>query len=228
MTRAHRRSCSAFCQREKGASLEGSFCRCFQQNIPAPDDVDGRENDRDEQGVSDPSGSETGQVHHAVGKPVGGIDQIDEEGPSRESHESISDRQVEGRGDGLREKSGNAARLGAIEGEEVVQVIEDDERIVDGADQQKQTEKTNIMAALPSQAERAAPRRAVPARSEVGIITLECPPGECQHHKEEHFCGASGDSAEGGARDDEEQCAETGGQSLAITTLKELSGAGKK
>src|SRR5262249_9147418 len=137
--------CSLTGRGKKQASLEGSFCRCFQQNIPAPDDVDGRENDGDEQGVPDTAGTETGQVHHAVGKSVRCIDEIDEKGPSCKPHKSIADCHMEGRRDGFGEKSGNAAGFGAIEGEQIIQVIEDDERIVDGADQEKQTEKPDIM-----------------------------------------------------------------------------------
>src|SRR5262249_51954504 len=125
------------------------------------------------------------------------------------------------------EKSGNDAGIGAIEGEQIIQVIEDDERIIDGADQEKQTEKPDIMTALPRGAKGAAPRRHVVARPEVGIVTLECPPGEGEDHKEEDFCGASGDSAECCAGDDEKKCAETGCQGLEITTLKKLSCAGK-
>ncbi len=68
-----------------------------QQYIPAPDDVDGRENDGDEQGVPDTTGTKTGQVHHAVGKSVRCIDEIDEKGPSRESHKSIANCYMEGR-----------------------------------------------------------------------------------------------------------------------------------
>jgi len=214
--------------RGERASLEGLVNRCFQQYIPAPDDVDGRENDGDEQGVPDATGTKTGQVHHAVGKSVRCIDKIDEKGPSRKPYKSIADCHMEGRRDGFGEKSGNAAGFGAIEGEQIIQVIEDDERIIDGADQEKQTEKPDIMTALPRGAKGAAPRRHVVARPEVGIVTLECPPGEGEDHKEEDFCGASGDSAECCAGDDEKKCAETGCQGLEITTLKKLSCAGKK
>ena len=106
-----------------------------KENVTAPEDIQCGTHDGDQKGISNPPWSETGQVDRSIGKPISGIEQIDEERPSAEREESVSDNQMEGRGDRLSRKAGKTIQLGAIKGKQIVQVLENNPRIVEGADQ---------------------------------------------------------------------------------------------
>ena len=57
--------------------------------------------------------AETGQIDQAIGEPISSIEKIDKQRPSIKPQEPVSDCKVKGRGDGFREKTGNAVRFGA-------------------------------------------------------------------------------------------------------------------
>jgi len=64
---------------------------------------------------------------------------------------------MEDRRNRFRENAGNPGKFRAIEGQQIVEILQDDDRIVLCADQQEAPEKTDIVAALPCGAERPPP-----------------------------------------------------------------------
>ena len=108
----------------------------LQQDLPSPHDIDGGDHHGGEERVSDTSWSKAGQIDDTVSKPIRGIDQIDEERPAAQSDEPVSNRDMESGGNGLRQKSRNTAWFRTVKGQEIFEIIENDERVIDCADEQ--------------------------------------------------------------------------------------------
>ena len=193
--------------------------------MPPEEHIHGGEDDSAKQGIADASGPEAGQVHHPVREAVRGIDEVEKKGPSPAPDKAVSHCQVQDRRDGFGQETGEAPWLGAIKRKEVVQIRENDEGIVQGANDQEHTEEPDIMPAPPSGANGASPRGAAFRWSEIGIVALECPPGESQHHEEEHFRRTAGDMSESQAGDDECKSQKAGRKSLKITPLQGMARA---
>ena len=91
----------------------------LQQDLPSPHDIDGGDHHGGEERVSDTSWSKAGQIDDTVRKSIRGIDQIDEERPAAQSDESVSNRDMESWGNGLRQKSRNTAWFRTVKREQV-------------------------------------------------------------------------------------------------------------
>ena len=108
-------------------------------------EVDSRKYNGSEKGIANAARAETGQIDQAIGEPISSIEKIDKQRPSIKPQEPVSDCKVKGRGDGFREKTGNAVRFGAIKGKKVIEVVQDYPGIIQRADEQKEPEESNVL-----------------------------------------------------------------------------------
>ena len=202
---------------------------CSMSEDPSPrDHVTRKDDEGDEEGVPDPAGAKTGQIDEGIGGAVGGIDQIDQEGPFLDLQEAIPDQGMEKRGQCFRDEPGRAVQLGTKKRQQVIGISCDQEGIVPSTDQEEKSEEPDIVSLCPGDASAASKIRTAPGRPEGGVVALKGPPGKGQQHKEKDFSGSTGDSPERQAQKDQEDGAQAVEESCSISSANELSQSGKQ
>src|SRR5574341_1628894 len=121
----------------------------FLKTPPSPQEISRKGGQRDQQGVADPTWAKTGEVHHGIGHSIGGVEQVEKERPSPKAKKPIADRGMQHWRDGFGGNSHETGRFGAKEREEVLGIVEDDDRVIDGAQEKKGAEEANVMPLLP-------------------------------------------------------------------------------
>jgi hypothetical protein len=108
----------------------------LSQHPSSRENVDrGKDNDN-QQGVPDAARTKTREIHDAVREAVGGVHQVKQQCLSTEPYKSVPHGQMEGRRNGFRHETKDAARLRAEKGKCIVQVFQDDPGIVQRTDEE--------------------------------------------------------------------------------------------